>query len=127
MNENCFQVLVTASKTFPEGIIITQLGDNTDPLNHEMSIECDETLEPMTLSVISGTEDDKNLQKLFDVNLDGSLISGWDDITATVFYSEKEDITLTDGIITGCALLGDLKIYRFVFAPPLSPRHPYKK
>ena len=105
-------VQIVASNTFPVGLNITQLADDTDPLdapsleitNSAMGLNGDKVnwtvanVIPMTLNVITGAEDDRNLSLLFEANRAGrGKVSARDSIIAVIGYADGSFTTLTNG------------------------------
>lgn len=105
-------VRIRASNTFPSGLLVTQFADDSDPLdvpsleiaNSAMGVNghkvvwATANIIPMTLNIIPGSEDDKNLQALFEANRVGRNKAGAkDEITAIVTYSDGSRTTLTAG------------------------------
>jgi hypothetical protein len=104
-----------ASVTFPAGINITQFADDTDPfdspeltqLEAGMGLNGDlltwNTANPIvaTISVIPGSEDDRNLAVLAESNrVARGKQSSRDDITLTVIYPDGSSVTGISGKIT---------------------------
>jgi hypothetical protein len=132
------RVRLVASNTFPEGIDLTQFADDTDPfdlpslqirdkgmgVNGDLVTWSKATPLPISLAMIPGSEDDLNLQVLFDANRVGrGKDSAADEITITVIYPDDQVLTLTSGALTdgpagpGIASAGRKKTstYQFVF------------
>ena len=108
------QVSLTASFTFPNGISISQFADDGDPLNiTEMKIgdaamSVNGTLvawrKPavimIDMNIIPNSEDDKNLQILFDNNrLSKNHSSSNDVLTITCAFPDGTTATYTGGIM----------------------------
>ncbi len=109
------QVLLRASVTFPAGVPLSQFADDADPFDlpeqqigdGAMGLNGDPlgwttaTLINLTLNVIAGSEDDKNLAILFNTNraAKGKFVVR-DSITLGAIYPDGTTITLTDGKIT---------------------------
>lgn len=105
-------VRIIASNTFPIGIEITEFADDSDPLDapalpiNESAMGLNGTKVnwtvanpiPMTLNIITSSEDDRNLQLLFEANRAGrNKVSAKDTITAVVTYADGSITTLTGG------------------------------
>lgn len=132
------KVNIVAVPTFPLGIDITQFADDQDAINFgdqdiaetAMGLNGDLVVwgKPssinITLSVIPGSDDDKNLGILFDMNrIAKNKVSARDMITMTVSYPDKDPKTYTNGKLIG-GPAGDTvsssarlqsKQYRFAF------------
>lgn len=132
------KVTLTASVTFPSGIVLTQFPDDTDPLdmasiqiadkasglNGDLVTWSKATPVPLSLSVIPGTEDDINLSLLANANrVARGRTPARDVITATVSYPDGTSVRLIKGKITD-AVVGrpvssagrmKTKVYQFVF------------
>ena len=106
-------VRIVASNSFPAGFEITQFADDADPLDLEeieisgsaMGLNGDLVTWvtpnplPMKVNVITGSEDDRNLQVLFEANRAGrNKNSAKDQITAVVSYPDGAVTTLTGGV-----------------------------
>ncbi len=104
-----------ASVTFPVGLTVTQVADDSDPLDFAsvkiadaaMGVNGDlitwsrATPLPMVISVIPGSTDDVNLQTLADANrVAQGKNSANDIITATVIYPDGTSVILNGGVIT---------------------------
>jgi hypothetical protein len=132
------QVYLTASNTFPQGFPITQFADDADPVDSPSVKIGDAAMGvnghlitwrkgvplPATISVIPGSDDDTNLQILWDANRVGQgKQSARDIITVTIVYPNGNQVTLDTGIITDGAAAGSVgsagrlktKTYGFVF------------
>lgn len=132
------QLYLTASTTFPQGFPITQFADDADPLdspsvqigdaamgvNGDLIVWRKGVPLPATISVIPGSEDDQNLQILWNANRVGQgKLSANDIITLTVVYPNGTQITLDTGIIKDGPAAGSVasagrlktKTYGFVF------------
>lgn len=131
------KVQVVASKTFPQGCLVSQFADDADPfdlpsiqirekamgLNGDLITWSKATPVAITLAVVPGTEDDKNLSALFEANRVGKgKTSAGDVITITVTYPDGRTLTLKDGVITdgppglSFASSGRLKTSSYQFA-----------
>lgn len=131
------QINIVASRTFPQGFVVTQFADDADPfdmpsmqiadtgmgVNGDMvSWSLANPIKP-TLNVIPGSDDDKNLQVLFEQNRVGKgKFGALDVITMTGVYPDGTTITLTNGKITdgmpgkSLASAGRLKSKNYAFA-----------
>lgn len=94
---------IVASETFPAGLTITNLADDSDPLdfaaveiadssvgaNGDLIVWAKANKIPMVVSVIAGSIDDQNLEILFNANrvAYGKVVAG-DVISATVLYPD---------------------------------------
>lgn len=131
------RVTVLADKTFPGGFNLSQFADDVDPFDipslqiAEKAMGANGDLitwgkaSPVTiaLAVIPGTEDDRNLQALYDANRIGKgKSSARDLVTITVVYPDGRSLTLTQGRLTdgppgmGMASSGRLKTPTYQFA-----------
>lgn len=134
---NGIEVSVVGSVTFPSGFNVTQFADDSDPFDlpeiqiaeTAMGVSGDlvvwNTPNPITftLSVIPGSEDDKNLAILFEENrVAKKKKSAKDVITVTGIYPDGSKITLVNGAITNgmpgnsVASAGRLKSKTYTFA-----------
>lgn len=109
------KVIITASNTFPAGLVITQFADDGDPLdvpaikigdgaaglNGDTIFWRKAVLSPMTLRVIPNSVDDVNLAILFNANrsLQGSQ-NAKDIITAVITYQDGSTVTKNTGTTT---------------------------
>lgn len=131
------RVQLTASQTFPAGLSITQFADDADPFDSP-SIKIRETTMgangdmiafskpnpiPVTLNVIPGGEDDRNLSVLFEANRVGKGKRGArDTINMTVIYPDGRTVSYTNGVITdgmpgdSASSAGRLKTKAYMFA-----------
>lgn len=106
------EIRLIATTTYPLGITITQLADDTDPFNlpdvtigeSSMGVNGDPlfwskaTIIQWGLSVAPNTEDDQNLQLLWDVNSVGKGKASVDDqILITATYPDGRTVTLSNG------------------------------
>lgn len=131
------QINLVASKTFPQGITLTQFADDADPFDLPSMQIADKAMgvngdlvvwnraNPIipTINVIPGSDDDRNLQVLFEQNRVGKgKLGAGDEITMTGIYPDGSTITLTKGKITdgmpgkSLASAGRLKSKAYVFA-----------
>lgn len=131
------QVRLIADKTFPTGITITQFADDGDPFDLP-SIQIADTAMGLngdhiswskanpikiTLNVIPGSADDKNLQILFENNRVGKGKTGARDLlTASAVYPDQSTVTLLNGRITdgmpgnSVASAGRMKTKAYMFS-----------
>lgn len=131
-------LVVQASKTFPTGIFITQFADDADPLdlpavdiaqtgmdiNGNLVSWSTPTPQTVTINVLPGSEEDKNLAILFEANIakKGRRHAG-DIITIVASYGDGSTTIARNGKITNgsrgnsAASAGRLKTkaYTFVF------------
>lgn len=132
------QVNLVASNTFPQGVVLTQFADDSDPLD-EASIDiADKAMGlngdlltwskavpvPVVIAVVPGSLDDINLQILADANrVAAGKFSARDAMTMTVIYPDGSSQTLFGGKIIS-AMMGKSvssagrlksKIYGFAF------------
>jgi len=106
------ELLIIASNTFPQGIEITQFADDADPIDlpstaiagNAMGLNGDKATWttanpiPLTTNVITGSEDDANLNLLFEANRAGkNKSSAKDVITAIISYPDGSKTTFTGG------------------------------
>jgi hypothetical protein len=131
------RVQVVADKTFPSGFNLTQFADDVDPfdipssqiadkamgLNGDLITWAKATPVVVSLAVIPGTEDDRNLQALYDANRAGKgKTTARDKITVTVVYPDGKTATFSEGKLTdgpaavGAASAGRLKTSTYQFA-----------
>ena len=109
------RVQIIASVTFPnQGIIISQFADDGDPfdvpemeiassamsLNGTRAIWSVANTIDITISVLPNTEEDRNLQLLFEANRvgNGKLVAN-DIITMTGLYNDGSSVTAINGSI----------------------------
>ncbi|HBN5911612.1 hypothetical protein OA40_16525 [Morganella morganii] len=131
-------LVVQASKTFPTGIFITQFADDADPLdlpavdiaqtgmdiNGNLVSWSTPTPQTVTINVLPGSEEDKNLAILFEANIakKGRRHAG-DIITIVASYGDGSTTIARNGKMTNgsrgnsAASAGRLKTkaYTFVF------------
>ncbi len=131
-------VRVCASKTFPVGFSVTQFADDGDPfdiqsqqindkamgLNGDLIVWSKANPISVTLNLIPGSDDDRNMAILFEANRVGSgKRSARDVITMVAVYPDQRILTFTNGVITdgspanSIASAGRMKSkpYTFVF------------
>jgi hypothetical protein len=109
------QVQVKASETFPSGFVVSQFADDADPfdipsiqiadkamgLNGDMVVWSKANPIMITINVVPGSEDDKNLAILLEANRVGKGKAGArDEITIVAAYPNEGTLTLSAGIIT---------------------------
>lgn len=131
------RVILTASNTYPAGLVITQFADDTDPLdvpsvnigdnamglNGDMLRWAKPNVTKITLAVIPGSENDKDLQVLGDANrVSRGKSSAQDEITLVRILPDGSQKTYTGGMITdyipgdGVASAGRRKSKPYQFA-----------
>ena len=130
-------VTLKASRTFPGGITLTAFADDADPfditavdiatatMNLNGQLVVSNTPVPMTptLSLIPGSEDDLNMQVLYDANrpATGRRVAR-DEITVVVNYPDGGTATFVRGVMTNgpaavsVASAGRLKSNTYTFA-----------
>ena len=109
------RVVIKASVTFPSGFTVTQFADDADPvdspataisdtamgLNGELVVWNTANPLPLTLNVVPGGDDDRNLEVLATSNMVGrGRTPARDVITATILYPDGRSVTLSQGVIT---------------------------
>ncbi len=130
-------VVLTASKTFPAGMAITQFADDADPLDiaaikiadTAMGLNGDgikwskAVMNPMVLNVIPNSQDDINLSILASANRVGQgSVNAKDIITAVITYPDGVTVTqnagfITDGAFgTGVSSAGRMKTKPYTFS-----------
>lgn len=130
-------VNIIASNTFPVGLNVTQLADDSDPLDFASVRIADTAMGlngdlvawaraqplPVVINVISGSDDDVNLQILADANRVGQGKNDANDIiTMTVIYPDGSVANLTGGKMTdaqfgkGISSSGRLKTKSYAFS-----------
>lgn len=131
-------VNITASKTFPNGgFTVTQFADDGDPfdtpeitvadkamgLNGDLIVWSKASPIEVSLNVIPGSDDDKNLAILLEANRVGKgKSSARDVITMTGIYPAGPNLVLTAGKITvgmvgnSVASSGRMKSKKYTFA-----------
>jgi len=131
------KIQLIASVTFPFGIDITQLADDTDPfsfvdmtigegaigVNGDPVFWSRAALVPFQLSIVPNSDNDKDLQVIFDSNRVGQgKLSVDDEIFITGIYPSGEKISLLNGkMFTGSAAqsvqsTGRMKSKTYTFA-----------
>src|SRR5579859_2581163 len=108
------RVTIVASNTFPQGIDITAFSEDADPFdlpdvvvgasamgpNGDLITWSSATMTALTVNVIPGSDDDKNLQVLFQANAPGRGRQPANDvITATCIYPDGSGVILTPGVV----------------------------
>ncbi len=109
------QVQVKASVTFPSGFVVSQFADDADPfdipaltiaetamgLNGDMVTWSKANPIAITLNIVPGSEDDRNMALLFEANRVGKgKSSARDVITIVAVYPDGGTLTLDTGVIT---------------------------
>lgn len=131
------RVQVIASRTFPQGFSLSQFADDVDPfdspsvqirdkamgLNGDLITWSKANPATVAVAVVPGSEDDRNLQALYDANRVGrGKLSAADVITIVVIYPDNRTKTYTQGALTdgppavGIASAGRLKTSTYQFA-----------
>lgn len=132
------KVVLVASSTFPAGINITQFADDADPLDSP-AVDLSEPAMglngdlvawgkavpiPLTINVIPGSDDDKNLEILARINKVGAGKNAVaDTINVTAVYPDGSKATFISGTITNAPLASSVassgrlksKAYSFAF------------
>lgn len=129
-------ITIVADTTFPTGINITQFADDSDPLDLPSIKIADTSMGlngdllswskanplPLTISVVPGSADDRNLGILAENNRVGKgKLSVHDTITLTVIYPDSSMVTFINGKITDAmfgnsiASAGRLKSKPYIF------------
>ncbi|OWK36899.1 phage tail fiber protein [Fimbriiglobus ruber] len=131
-------ISLVASSTFPVGIAITQLADDSDPFDMASVKVADTAMgvngdlikwsraigKPVTISVIPGSLDDINLATLAAANnATQGQANAQDVITITILYPDGSVITFSNGFLTDAPFGNSLassgrlktKTYGFVF------------
>jgi len=130
-------VVLTASKTFPAGLAITQFADDADPMDIAaikiadtgMGLNGDglkwskAVMNPMVLNVIPNSQDDINLAILANANrVSQGSVNARDIITAVITYQDGTVTTNNQGFITdapfgtGVASSGRMKTKAYTFS-----------
>lgn len=109
------KVFITASHTFPAGIWVSQFADDKDAVTSDSTTVNETAMGPngdmvffgtpnpatLKMGVIPGSEDDKNLQILYNANrVAKNKASVKDIIQAVVHYPNGEKKTFVNGVIT---------------------------
>lgn len=131
------RVTVKASQTFPSGFVLSQFADDSDPvdsqsvqlrdkamgLNGDMVVWSKANPVLLTLAVIPGTDDDRNLAILAAANRAAAgRRPAQDIITVTVAYPDGTSVRLLRGVITDgilgkpVASAGRMKTKPYIFA-----------
>lgn len=131
------RVILRASVTFPQGVSLTQFGDDTDPfdipsqelgtatmgVNGDLIFASRANPIPLTISFIPNSDDDKNLDVLAMANTVGrGKQSARDIITISVVYPDGSQRTFSQGKLTnaplapGASSAGRLKTRAYTFA-----------
>lgn len=108
-------VRLLASVSFPTGFDVTEFSDDADPfdlpsmqiadtamsLNGDLVVWASANPIPLTLNLIPGSDSDRNLDVLFEVNRPGRGKSVFRDvITIVVTYPDSRVLTLINGRLT---------------------------
>jgi len=111
---------ITASNTFPDGIVLTAFPDDTDPmenpplqvtetgmgLNGNMVAWSRPAVIEVALSVITTTQDDLNLEALEDANrVSLGKVGAQDNIHLVINYPNGRKRTLQNGVIAAGPIL----------------------
>lgn len=128
---------LAASVSFPIGFNITEFADDADPfdltaqqiadsamsLNGDLVVWSTANPIPLTLNLIPGSDSDRNLDVLMEVNRVGRGKSSFRDvITMVITYPDERILTLTNGkMLTGMvgnsvATAGRLKSKPYTFS-----------
>lgn len=131
------KVTVVADKTFPQGFTLSQFADDTDPFDLPSVPIADKAMgvngdlitwgkaspKTIAIAVVPGSDDDRNLQALYDANaISKDKTVAADVITITVAYPDGRTLTLSPGRLTdgppglGVASAGRLKTSTYQFA-----------
>jgi hypothetical protein len=131
------QVQIKASETFPQGFVVTQFADDADPfdipsiqiadkamgLNGDMVTWSRANPITITINVVPGSDDDRNLAILLEANRPGKgKRPAQDIITVVAAYPDEGTLTLTEGKLTdgppgkSIASAGRLKSNAYQFA-----------
>jgi hypothetical protein len=109
------RINIIASQTFPSGFMVTQFADDADPfdlpsiqiadkamgLNGDLVVWSKAAPIDVTINVIPGGEDDRNLQALTEANrVSKGKHSARDTITMTRIDVDGESLTMTNGRLT---------------------------
>jgi hypothetical protein len=109
------QVQIKASETFPQGFVVTQFADDADPfdipsiqiadkamgLNGDMVTWSRANPITITINVVPGSDDDRNLAILLEANRPGKgKRPAQDIITVVAAYPDEGTLTLTEGKLT---------------------------
>lgn len=108
-------ITLTASVTFPQGIVLTQFADDADPmdmasiaiaekamgLNGDLVKWAKANALPVVLNMIPDSNDDQNLAILAEANRVGKgKSSARDVLTLTIVYPDTKQVVFSQGIIT---------------------------
>lgn len=128
---------LTASRTLPSGITLTQFADDADPfdlpavvvaqtamgLNGDLITWSSPAPLVVTINVIPGSDDDRTLAAIFEANRVGrNKASARDVITLASMYPGGNNLTLSEGVMTSgmpgdsVASAGRKKSKAYVFA-----------
>lgn len=141
------RVVIKATRTYPQGVELTQFADDADPLdipsvqfadkamtmNGELLIWAKANPIIVTLNMVPGSTDDQTLAALVEANRPRQGAPGArDEITMSVYYPSGEIRTIAPGAITD-GMLGlspssagryKSKSYAFAFADTAASRAP---
>lgn len=132
------KVYLVASNTFPQGVDLGQWADDADPVdsanvqigdaavgvNGDLIVWSKGVPLPLTINCVPGSNDDQNLQALWEANRVGQgKTSARDIITCTITYPNGTQVTLDTGKITSGPAAGSVagagrlktKMYEFKF------------
>lgn len=105
-------LLIKASRTFPQGFVVTQFADDADPfdmpaltvaataMNVNGELVTWSSPQPIlpSINVIPGSEDDNNLAILFEANRAAAgRVTARDIITMVAAYPDGSTVTLSNG------------------------------
>lgn len=132
-----FRINLIASNTFPSGVTVSQFADDGDPfdvpaaqladkamgLNGDMVTWSAPAPIEVTINVIPGSEDDRNLEAIAEANrVSKGKSSARDVITAVGMYPDGRIRTFSKGVMTnamvadGIASSGRMKTKQYTFA-----------
>lgn len=132
------RIVLNASVTFPQGIVLTQFPDDVDAfdspsqqlkdkatgLNGDLVTWSKSNHVPLTINVLPNTDDDRNLQVLARVNRSAKGRRPVNDvITVTILYASGESTRYVRGALTDAPLSDGVassgrrksKAYQFAF------------
>lgn len=131
------RIRITASITFPNGVELSAFADDADPMDMPSQQLRDKAMGlngnlvtwakaipiSLTVNLIPGSDDDKNMAVLAEANRTGAGKRAVNDvIRAVIIYPDETMVTLTNGAITdamignGVASAGRLKSKPYIFA-----------
>lgn len=132
-----FQIRLTASKTYPNGITLTQFADDADPfdlpalqirdkamgLNGDLVYWSKANPLLITINLIPAGEDNANMDVLLEANRVGKgKLAANDIITLVGLYPDGRTVTMSNGVLTdgssgkSIASAGRLKTAQYIFA-----------